>query len=390
LTKKVIPYATQWLDDEDIDAVASALKSDWLTQGPRIKEFEDAFAGYCGARHAVAVSSGTAGLHIAAMAAGFGPGDCVITSPITFAASANCLLYCGARPVFCDVDPRTYCIDGNGLDASVNEKTRGIVPVHFAGQPCDMARIKEVADRDGLVVIEDAAHALGASYTHGGNSIKVGSCAQSDMTVFSFHPVKHITTGEGGMVTTNSPDLYRRLLQLRTHGITRDESLLEKKDEGPWYYEIQSLGFNYRITDFQCALGLSQLKKLDGFVKRRREIKQAYDDAFRGMDEIIVPFERDSVYSSWHLYVVQFKGLIRQDAFARLREKGLGVNVHYIPVYAMPFYRRLGYTDSCPEAETYYARAVSLPMYPKMSDEDVDYVIGAVKQTVEESRAGAS
>jgi perosamine synthetase len=389
VTKRAIPYATQWVDDGDVEAVTLALRSDWLTQGPRVGEFEDAVARYCGVKHAVAVSSGTAGLHIAALAAGFGPGDEVITSPITFVASANCALYCGARPAFSDIDPRTYCLDALKIKDKVNKKTRGIIPVHFAGQPCDMPRIKDLADKDGLVVIEDAAHALGASYLHEGREIKVGSCAHSDMTVLSFHPVKHITTGEGGMVTTNSTELYRRLLLLRTHGITREPSLMEKKDEGPWYYEMHALGFNYRITDFQCALGLKQMEKLDSFAERRREIKKAYDEAFRGLDEIIIPYEKDGACSSWHLYVVQFKGVDKLGAFNRLREKGLGVNVHYIPVYFMPYYKRLGYTGACPEAEDYYGRAVSLPMFPKMSADDVEYVIGAVRETIEELKAGA-
>jgi len=383
MSRRNIPYATQWVDDDDVNAVVAALRSERLTQGPKVKEFEDLAAEYCGARYAVAVSSGTAALHIAALAAGFGPGDEVITSPITFAATANSVLYCGARPVFADIDPGTLCLDATKAGGSVNDKTRGIIPVHFAGLPCDMKKVRGLADEKGLIVIEDAAHALGASYESEGRTYKVGGCAHSDMTAFSFHAVKHITTGEGGLVTTNDEDLYKKLLILRTHGITRDESMMENPPDGPWYYEMLDLGFNYRITDFQCALGISQLAKLESFVSRRREIKKAYDDAFGGMAEVIIQEEPGNARSSCHLYVIQFKSIDRYAAFTALQDKGLGVNVHYIPVYRMPYYRRMGYTAiGCPESERYYTRAVSLPMFPRMSDADIEYVIESVKAVV--------
>lgn len=385
--KRWIPYATQWITAGDIAAVSRALKQEMLVQGPGIKRFEEKVAAYCGARYAVAVSSGTAALHISALAAGFKAGDEVITSPITFAASANSILYTGARPVFADIDQRTYCLDTKMAKAAVNKKTRGIIPVHFAGQPCDMPGLRGLAKEHGLMVIEDAAHALGASYTWRGRTFGTGSCAHSDMTIFSFHPVKHITSGEGGMVTTNDEALYRRLLLLRSHGITREPSLLKKKDEAPWYYEMTELGFNYRISDFQCALASSQMDRLGEFVRRRREIAGMYDVAFQGVKEVVTPFERPGACSSYHIYVVQFKSLDRRLVFEALREKGLGVNVHYIPVYTMPFYRGLGYREGlCPEAEGYYARAITLPLYPKMSDGDVKYVITAVKDAVRDLR----
>lgn len=384
--KRFIPYATQWINDDDVDAVAAALRSDWLTQGPGVKEFEDKVAAYCGAKYAVAVSSGTAALHVAGLAAGFGPGDEVITTPITFAATANSVLYCGARPVFADIDPGTYCLDAAMVRPLVNGNTRGIIPVHFAGHPCDMPAIKAIADKHSLKVIEDAAHALGASYTVGGITHKIGSCSHSDMTVFSFHPVKHITTGEGGMVTTNDEGLYRRLLLLRSHGITRDESTMENDADGPWYYEMLELGFNYRITDFQCALGSAQIDRLDSFVERRREIAAMYNDAFRGTPGLVLQAELEGSRSSYHLYVVQFTSTDRKTSFMALRKRGIGVNVHYVPVYNMPYYKRLGYTAGCHRSDEYYNRTVTIPLYPKMTDEDVLYVIDAVKE-VEAIRA---
>lgn len=380
-----IPYGRQWLDDDDIQAVVQALQSDWLTQGPLVAQFEQAIADYCGARYAVAVANGTAALHLAALAAGFGPGDEVITSPITFVASANCIIYAGARPVLADIDPETYCLDVQQVERHLTAATKGIIPVHFAGQPCAMPTFCELAKARGLTLIEDAAHAIGASYEHEGQVYRVGSCAHSDMTIFSFHPVKHITTGEGGIVTTNDPGLYQKLLMLRTHGITRDPGQLTRSD-GPWYYEMQGLGFNYRLTDFQCALGLKQLERLDAFVGRRREIARAYDEAFRTLPELIVPAQREGATSSYHLYVLQFKTLERLEAFNRLRSKNLGVNVHYIPVHLQPYYAQtFGYQPGdFAHAEAYYARAVSLPMFPRMTDDEVRAVIGAVRSTVEE------
>lgn len=387
-TQAFIPYGSQWITDEDISAVVEALRSPWMTQGPLIGAFEKAVAEYCGARYAVAVANGTAALHIAALAAGFGPGDEVLTSPITFVASANSVLYAGARPAFADIDPKTYCLDPRSVEARLTAGTKGIIPVHFAGQPCDMGALHELAKARGLRVIEDAAHAIGATYHHDGQAFRIGSCAHSDMTIFSFHPVKHLTTGEGGLVTTNDEELYQKLLLLRSHGITRDPKLMSSS-EGPWFYEMQGLGFNYRITDFQCALGLKQLERLDEFLARRRQIAKAYDSAFATETELVLPNVAPGNDSAYHLYVVQFKTLPRLDVFNRLREKQLGVNVHYIPVHLQPYYQQtFGFRrGDYPQAEAYYDHAITLPLYPKMSDEEVAYVIRAVLETVEELRA---
>jgi len=379
----MIPYGRQKIDNEDIQAVCEVLRSDWLTQGPTVVDFENAVSEYCGARYAVAVANGTAALHLAALAAGFSSDDEVITSPITFVASANCIAYTGARPVFADINSQTYCIDPEEIQSKLTPATRGLIPVHFSGRPCDMQAIADLALEHNLVVIEDAAHAIGASYEINGKSYKVGCCAHSEMTIFSFHPVKHITTGEGGMITTNSEDLYKKLLLLRSHGITKDPVKMIRND-GPWYYEQQNLGFNYRITDFQCALGLSQLRKIDTFVDRRREIVAAYNERFSNNIKLLIPFEHISTVSSWHLYLLQFKNLDRLEVFNALREKGLGVNVHYIPVNLQPYYvDHFGYgAGDFPKAEEYYSRVITLPLFPAMTDEDVDYVISAVLDTV--------
>jgi perosamine synthetase len=383
-----LPYGRHWITDEDIRAVTDVLSTDWITQGPKIAEFERAVAEFCGARFAVAVSSGTAALHLAALAAQFGPGDEVITTPITFVASANCALYTGAKPVFADIEIDSLNIDPVQVKKRLTAHTKGIIAVHFTGQPCDMPAIWNIAKDKGICVIEDASHAIGASYDDGGRSVMVGSCAHSHMTVFSYHPVKHITTGEGGMITTNDEALYNMLLMLRAHGITRDPELLTRND-GPWYYEMQNLGYNYRITDFACALGLKQLEKLEGFIERRREIARAYDDAFRKEEELVIPFEKNGFRSSWHLYVVQVKNLDRLKVFQNLRESGLGVNVHYIPVHFQPYYRdRFGYgAGDYPKAERYYSRAVTLPLYPGMSPKDVSYVISTVQQFLEHEKS---
>ncbi|OEU54980.1 MAG: UDP-4-amino-4,6-dideoxy-N-acetyl-beta-L-altrosamine transaminase [Desulfuromonadales bacterium C00003096] len=385
MTGRYIPYGRQNISEDDIRAVVKVLRSDWLTQGPLIDQFERAVADYCGARYAVAVANGTAALHLAALAAGFGPGDEVITSPITFVASANCVAYTGASPVFADIDPLTYCIDPEQLRQRLSAATRGVIPVHFTGQPCDMSAIAAIACDHDLVVIEDAAHAIGASYEAEGKTFRVGCCAHSDMTIFSFHPVKHITTGEGGIVTTNSAELYEQLCLLRTHGITKEARLLTR-DEGPWYYEQQALGFNYRITDLQCALGVSQLQRLDEFIGRRREIVAAYNEAFAGCEELILPTQRDEVSSSWHLYILGLRTLPRRQVFERLREQGLGVNVHYIPVHLQPYYQQhFGTSEGdYPCAEQYYTQAITMPLYPAMSDEDVAYVIETTLDTIQE------
>lgn len=379
--KSFLPYAQQWLDEDDIQAVTDVLHSPYLTTGPKITEFEERFAEYVEAKYAVAVSNGTAALHAAAFAAGIGPGDEVITTPMTFAASANCVLYQGGTPVFVDIDPATYNIDPEEIRKKITPRTKAIIPVHFTGQPCDMDEIHAIADEYGLTIIEDAAHALGASY----KGKKIGGL--SDMTIFSFHPVKHITTGEGGMICTNTQDLYEKLLLFRTHGITRNSQLM-CANEGPWYYEMLELGYNYRITDFQAALGVNQLKKCNEFVRLRRHYVQSYNEAFAGLEEIIVPFEKTDSLSSWHLYVVQFKtemlSVGRKEVFEALRAENIGVNVHYIPVYFHPYYQRLGYTRGlCPAAENLYTRMITLPLFPKMSTDDVKDVVLAVKKVID-------
>ena len=375
-----IPYGRQCISEEDIQAVVDTLRSDYLTTGPKISEFEKVIADYTGAKYAVAVSNGTAALHIAYMAAGISEGDEVITSPITFVASANCSFYCGATPIFADIDLDTYNISSESIEKCITDKTKAIVAVHFSGQPCDMDRIREIADKHNLIVIEDAAHALGADY----KSKKIGSI--SDMTTFSFHPVKHITTAEGGMVTTNNKELYEKLLLYRTHGITRDSELMSKND-GAWYYEQIDLGYNYRITDVQCALGISQMKRLDEFVSKRRELVARYNKAFENVDEIITPYQLEGCNNSYHLYVIRLNTMDRKEVFDKLRAAGIGVNVHYIPVHTQPYYKRY-YEENkmaqpeCPNAIKYYNTAISLPLYPELSYEQQDYVIEKVVQSV--------
>lgn len=373
----VIPYGKQWIQEDDIKAVVDVLRSDYITTGPKVEEFERVVAEYVGAKYAVAVSNGTAALHIACLAAGISPGDEVITTPITFAASANCILYCGGTPVFADIDPDTYNIEPDNIRKKVTPQTKALIPVHFAGQPCDMDAIHEIAKEYHLIVIEDGAHALGAEY----KGRKIG--ALSDMTIFSFHPVKSITTGEGGMVITNDEKLYQKLRMFRGHGITRDIVQL-KYNEGLWYYEQQLLGFNYRITDIQCALGISQMKKLDKFLKRRRELVYRYNEAFRNCEDIVIPYQREETDSGWHLYVIQVLNHDRKQIFERLRENGIGVNVHYIPVYKHPYYRENGYLEEyCGNAEEVYKHMISLPLYPLLTNEEQDIVVANVKRLIE-------
>lgn len=376
MPKKYIPYGKQWIDDEDIKAVVEVLKSDYLTTGPKIEEFEEKFAAYVGAKYAVAVSNGTAALHAACFAAGIGPGDEVITTPLTFAASANCVLYQGGKPVFADIDPETYNISVEEIKKKITNKTAAVIPVHFTGQPCDMEEIYEIARENNLIVIEDAAHALGATY----KGEKIGNCRFSDMTVFSFHPVKHITTGEGGMITTNNKELYDKLKLFRTHGITKEPDKYLLKTDEPWYHEQQMLGYNYRMTDIQAALGIRQLKKADGFLKRRREIAEIYKQELTRIEWIKLPFQKDDRESSWHLYVIQVDeeklGKSRKDVFNYLRSKGIGVQVHYIPVYWHPYYQELGYGKGlCKVAESIYKLIISLPIYPAMNSEDIIYIL---------------
>ncbi len=374
----MIPYGKQTIDQDDIQAVVDVLQSDFLTTGPKIAEFEQTVADYVGAKYAVAISNGTSALHAACFAAGIGPGDEVITTPLTFAASANCVLYCGGTPVFADVDPKTYNIDPEDIQRKITDRTKAIIAVHLAGQPCDMDAIHSIAREHGLIVIEDGAHALGSVY----KGKKVGS--MSDMTTFSFHPVKPITTGEGGMIVTDNEDFYKKMILFRSHGITRDDSMMTRND-GPWFYQQFDLGYNYRITDIQCALGCSQMKKLDRFLARRKEIVARYNEAFADCDNIITPYQLSDTESGWHLYIVQVKNCDRRQVFENMREKGIGVNVHYIPVYMHPYYQEHGYENvHCANAEEIYSHIISLPLYPGLTSEQQDYVIDTLKSLCEE------
>lgn len=376
---KLLPYGRQSINDADIEAVVDVLRSDWLTTGPKVGEFEAAFAAYTGAKFAVAVSNGTAALHAAAFAAGVGPGDEVIVPPLTFAASANCVRYQGGSVVFADVRPDTLSLDVAKAAEAVTPKTKAIVTVDYAGQPSDLDELMELAGRHGCVLIEDAAHAAGASYR--GRS--VGSVAH--MTTFSFHPVKQMTTGEGGMVTTNDPLLADRLRLFRNHGITTDHR--QREQQGSWFYEMVDLGYNYRITDFQCALGLSQMQRLPAWIERRAAIARRYDAAFAEVPQI-EPLEilSDRV-SSWHLYVIRLNLQMltagRAEIFQELRAASLGVNVHYIPVHWHPYYQRLGYPrHGFPVTEAAYERLLSLPLFPAMSEEDVERVVETVTRVI--------
>lgn len=383
-TPAILPYGRQWLDDDDVRAVVEVLRGDWLTQGPTVADFEKALAEFCGARHAVAVSNGTAALHLAALAAGTGPGDVGVTSPITFVASANCVAYCGGTPAFADVDSETVTLDPAALDeVCCRRPPKVIIPVDFAGQPADLPAIAAVAARHGARVIEDAAHSLGATYTHEGQTYLAGSCRHADMAILSFHAVKHITTGEGGAVLTNDPALYQHLLDLRSHGVTKDPGRLTR-EEGPWYYEQHVLGFNYRITDFQCALGLAQLRKLPAFVKRRRDLVRQYQETLGDLaGEIRLLTERPGRRSSYHLLVASLSGgaVRRRFVFDRLVASGIRPQVHYIPVHLQPWYRREGgfAEGSFPRAEAYYAGCISLPLFPGMTDTDVGRVTDVLR-----------
>jgi perosamine synthetase len=379
-----LPYGRQWVDEEDIQSVVDVLKGDFLTTGPAVGEFEKAVASYVGARYAVAFSNGTAALHGACFAAGISEGHEVITSPMTFAASSNCVLYQNAKPVFADIDSKTYNIDPEKVEKLINENTKAIIPVHFTGQPVAIDEIKKLAEKHNLVVIEDAAHALGATY----KNKKIGSF--SDMTMFSFHPVKHITSGEGGIITTNSEEYYQKLLQFRSHGITRDpEKMIE--NHGPWYYEMQFLGFNYRMTDIQAALGTSQLKKIDKFVDLRKKYVSIYNEAFEEIDEIQTPYQDQYGSSSWHLYIIRLDleklSGSRKEIFEALIKENIGVNVHYIPVHLLPYYSQLGYKQGiCPNAEKLYEEIITLPLFPAMREEDVIDVIAAVNKVINNYR----
>ncbi len=384
-----IPYGRQSISKDDIQAVVAVLESDWLTQGPSIERFERAVADYCGAKYAVAVNSATSALHIACLAAGLGENDIFWTSPNTFVASANCGLYCRARVDFVDIDPRTYNLSLEELERKLRlAKTTGklpkvVIPVHFAGQSCAMDRIAELSKQYGFTIIEDASHAIGGRY----RATRIGSCAYSAMTVFSFHPVKIITTGEGGMVLTNNPSLYDKLVRLRSHGITRDPSLMEEESHGPWYYQQIELGFNYRMTDLQAALGASQMKRLDEFVARRHFLSSLYDKELQDLP-VIIPWQHDDAYSAFHLYVIRLRldkiGRSHLEVFEALRERGILASLHYIPVHTQPYYREIGFMPGdFPEAEKYYQEAISLPLYFGLSEVDQERVIDAVREAVQ-------
>lgn len=383
-----IPYGRQSIDDADIAAVEAVLRSDWLTQGPAIAAFEEELARRASARHAVAVCNATAALHIACVAAGLGPGDRLWTVPNTFVASANCGRYCGADVDFVDIDPLTWCMDAAALEEKLQAARRAgtlpkvVIPVAFAGGSCDMKRVKRLSDEYGFTVIEDASHAVGASYA--GRPVGCGDYAH--MTVFSFHPVKIVTTGEGGAVLTNDPALCDRLRRLRSHGITRDPAQMDEPDEGAWSYEMQELGFNYRITDIQAVLGLSQLKRLDGFLARRRVLVQRYDALLKNLP-LQLPQLDALDESAWHLYVVRVKDnsahANRRAVFDALRAADIGVNVHYIPVHLQPYYRRLGFKPGdFPQAEQYYREALSLPLYATLTDAQQDRVVAQLERVL--------
>jgi perosamine synthetase len=376
----MIPYGRQTVDDEDIKAVIEVLRADWLTTGPKVAEFEEALARYVDARFAVAVSSGTAALHCAMYALGIGPGHEVIVPTMTFAASANCVVYQGGTPVFVDVAADTLLIDSKEVERKITPQTKAIIAVDYAGQPCDYDALKEIAERHHLSLVADACHSLGATYR--GRS--VGYLA--DLSVFSFHPVKHITTGEGGMITTDQEEYAKRLRIFRNHGITSDH--WQREAQGSWFYEMVDLGYNYRITDFQCALGMSQIKKLPRWLERRQEIARQYDEAFAGIKGIKPLAIEGDVRHAYHLYVIRVNNdetsLDRKTLFQALRSRGIGVNVHYIPVHLHPFYQKRFGTGRglCPVAESAYEQIVSLPMYPAITDEEIKIVINTVRSLI--------
>lgn len=388
MINKIISYGHQSISEQDIQSVIDVLRSDWLTQGPAIDQFEKAVADYCGTKYAVAVNSATSALHIACLAAGLGHGDCLWTSPNTFVASANCGLYCGSSVDFVDIDPLTYNLSVDALEEKLKDaEQKGslpkiVIPVHFAGQSCDMTKIYDLAKRYGFTVIEDASHAIGGRYREN----IVGNCAFSDMTVFSFHPVKIITTGEGGMVLTNREDLYEKLIRLRSHGITRNPKLMEGEPHGPWYYQQIDLGFNYRMTDIQAALGSSQMSRLDEFVKHRQYLAQRYNNGLDSLS-IVLPWQHPDTFSSFHLYVIRLKleeiNKTHRQVFEELRNEGIGVNLHYIPVHTQPYYKVLGFKlGDFPEAERYYSEAISLPIYYDLANEDQDIVIDKIRKVL--------
>lgn len=377
----MIPYGRQDISEADIQSVVDVLRSDFLTQGPAVPAFENAISNYCGVQYAVAANSATSALHLACLALGIGKGDVVWTSPITFVASANCVLYCGAEIDFVDIDPRTYNMSVDHLAEKLAQAEQSgrlpnaVIPVHLSGQSCDMAAIHSLSQRYGFRIIEDASHAIGGKY----REEPVGNCRFSDITVFSFHPVKIITTGEGGMAVTNNPQLAKRMQLLRSHGITRNIDDMTHESDGPWYYQQIDLGFNYRMTDIQAALGLSQMQRLEAFVGKRHDIATRYDELLARLP-LVTPWRDPESYSALHLYIIRLKlseiGKPHREVFENLRANGIGVNLHYIPVYLQPYYEQLGFKQGyCPEAESYYAEAISLPIYPALTETEHRHVI---------------
>lgn len=373
-----ISYGKQSIDEEDIQAVVDVLRSDYLTQGPIVEEFERAIADYVGAKYAVAFSNGTAALHGAYYAAGIREGDEVITTPITFAATANAVLYCGGTPVFADIHPKTYNLDPKEAEKKITSRTKAIAPVDFTGQPCDIDAFMELAEKYNLVIIEDGAHSLGAEY----KGKKVGS--QAHMTMFSFHPVKPITTGEGGIITTNSEEYFEKLKLFRSHGIMKTDYA---KEQGDWYYEMVDLGYNYRMNDIQAALGLSQLKKLDTFLEKRRAIADYYNEQLKNISGIITPYQDTNTNSGWHLYMIQLDQTIiqktRKEVFEAMRAAKIGVHVHYIPVYKFPYYKTiLKGSEECVNAEEWYIQALTLPLHPSLEKNQYEKVLNSIKRQV--------
>jgi UDP-4-amino-4,6-dideoxy-N-acetyl-beta-L-altrosamine transaminase len=371
-----LPYGKQWINDADVKKVLEVLESDYLTTGPYVQEFENKFASTVGARYAVAVANGTAALHLAAKVLEVQSGSEVLTTPMSFAATSNCVLYNNGKPIFCDISDRGL-IDATDIKMKITEKTVGIIPVHYMGLPCDLQEISEIARDNGMFLIEDACHAIGAKY----RKTSIGNCAYSDLSVFSFHPVKHITTGEGGIVTTNDSHLDNLLRTLRTHGITKKQSELKSKHTEPWYQEMHYLGYNYRLTDIQAALGLSQLQRLDEFVQRRRNIAKTYNDYFEGLDSVETIPELEGEYHSYHLYVIKLHDAkTRLDLFETLAKAGIYCQVHYIPIYWHPYYRENGYSnEQLSGTERFYERILSLPMYPALTDTEIGYVFETIR-----------
>ncbi|WP_281216908.1 UDP-4-amino-4,6-dideoxy-N-acetyl-beta-L-altrosamine transaminase [Lysinibacillus capsici] len=371
---RFISYGSQSIDEDDIQAVIETLRSPNLTQGPKIAQFEQAVADYVGSKYAVAFCNGTAALHGACYAAGISKGDEVITSPITFAASANSVRYVGGTVVFADIDERTYNINPEQIRTKITTKTKAIIPVDFTGQPVDIDVIMDIAREHKLVVIEDGAHSFGASY----KGRKIGT--QADMTMFSFHPVKPVTTAEGGVIVTNNEGYYKKLLKFRSHGI---EPTVYAKEQGDWYYEMTELGYNYRMTDLQAALGVSQMKKLDHFIKRRQEIAAKYNEVLKHVPGITIPKQLEDTESGWHLYMIQLDEANRKQVFDAMRAANIGVHVHYIPVYWHPYYQNLGYErGQCPVAEEWYKKALTLPLHPRLTDDEFNYIVQRLKEQV--------